>query len=29
MLPPTLRELGYPSKLAFQKQKLEVLRTQP
>jgi transposase len=26
---PTLRELGYASKLAFQEQKLEVLRTHP
>jgi hypothetical protein len=26
---PTLRELGYASKLAFQEQKLEVLRTYP
>jgi transposase len=26
---PTLHELGYPSKLAFQEQRLEVLRTYP
>jgi transposase len=26
---PTLKELGYPSKAAFQEQKLEVLRTHP
>ena len=26
---PTLKELGYASKLAFQEQKLEILRTHP
>ena len=26
---PTLKELGYAGKLAFQEQKLEVLRTHP
>ena len=26
---PTLQELGYASKIAFQEQKLEVLRTHP